>query len=306
MKWIEARVVFDFSDTVLAMELIGNIFYELGVKGVVIEQTDAEPVEGWAEEGWVRPKQNAIIGYFPKGSATQRRCRILESRLLQLDKQTGIRSNVIYGETSEENWAESWKIFFKPVKISNTLVVKPTWQAYAPQTDETVLEIDPGMAFGTGTHPTTSLCLQMIETYLTPGTAFLDVGTGSGILMIAAAKLGASSLLGIDSDPIAVKVARKNLRLNGVSSEKFAVRTGHMVNGVKNNFRMLAANILFDVILDLLDHLDTVLVREGIFIVSGFIEENKHAILEKIESKGFRALETRVRENWIAVAGMRV
>ena len=184
-------------------------------------------------------------------------------------------------------------------------MVKPTWQSYAPMAGEIILEIDPGMAFGTGTHPTTVLCLQMIETFLTPGDTFLDIGCGSGILMIAAAKRGASNMTGIDTDPMAVilEVARKNLRLNGIDAERFTVQTGDLIVGITERFHLVVANILTETILALLDCLETVLMESGIFILSGITEANKPAVLEKMESKGFRLLEARTRENWVAVSG---
>jgi ribosomal protein L11 methyltransferase len=303
MKWIEVKVFFDFPDTTLATELISNIFYECGVKGVVIENSEIEPIGAPEDAGFLIPEKNAVIGYFPKDSSAQGQCRRLETKLFHMEKKLGIRSKVAYQETAEENWAESWKAFFKPEQITDTLVVKPTWQRYAPMPGEIILEIDPGMAFGTGTHPTTVLCLQMIETLLKPGDTFLDVGCGSGILMIAAAKLGASNMTGIDTDPIAVKVARENLRLNGVDAERYTVQIGHLIGGVTEHFQVVVANILTEVILALLDHLDTVLMKSGIFILSGITEANNPLVLEKMESKGFRLIEIRTRENWVAVSG---
>jgi ribosomal protein L11 methyltransferase len=123
---------------------------------------------------------------------------------------------VTYARIDEQDWAEAWKAYFWPEKITDLIVVKPSWREYPAEPQEIVLEIDPGMAFGTGTHPTTSLCIRMIQTHLKPGDAFLDVGTGSGILMIAAAKLGAGTVCGVDNDEVAVTVAEKNLLANHI------------------------------------------------------------------------------------------
>ena len=303
MKWIEARIVFDFPDTGLAVELISNIFYELGLTGVVVEDPTMESTEEWVDAPQDIPDRNAVIGYIPADERIQDRCRRLESELSRLEEQTGIDLEIVYDETVEEDWAESWKQFFKPQKISDRLVVKPTWKAYTPVAEEIILEIDPGMAFGTGTHPTTCLCLELIEKYLKPHDTFLDIGTGSGILMIAAAKLGASTLTGIDTDPVAVEVARSNLVLNNIPADRFCVETGHLACGINTQFQLVVSNILSEVILRLLDDLETVLAENGMFIFSGITRQNLKEILDKIETKGFRAIQICTREEWAAVAG---
>lgn len=303
MKWMETRIIFSAPETGLAVELISNCLQEVSLRGVVIETPEPEPVEGWADELPKSPKQNAVIGYFPKDRYLGRRLDRLKSDLTKLEAEHRIRCKILFKETAEEDWAESWKRYFKPQKISDILVVKPTWQPYTARSGEIILEIDPGMAFGTGTHPTTGLCLELVETYLKPGDTFLDVGTGSGILMAAAAKLGASRMLGIDSDPVAVEVARKNLRLNKIPEEQFSLRTAHLMEGVKKPHRMVVANILTPVILDLLDHLPGVLADDGVFILSGITEENTETVVEKIRASLFRVLEIRSREKWVAIAG---
>jgi ribosomal protein L11 methyltransferase len=303
MKWIEARIVFDAPDTGLAVELISNIFYELGLSGVVVEDPTMDSTEDWADTPLERPDHHAVIGYIPADERIQDCCRRLESELSRLEEQTGIGWEVVYDETAEEDWAESWKQFFKPQKITDRLVVKPTWKAYTPAAGEIILKIDPGMAFGTGTHPTTSLCLELIEKYLKPNDTFLDIGTGSGILMIAAAKLGASKLTGIDTDPMAVSVARSNLALNDIHTDRFSVETGDLARRIDTQFQMVVSNILSEVILRLLDDLKAVLSQKGMFIFSGITRQNLNEVLDKIETSGFQAIEISTREEWAAVAG---
>jgi ribosomal protein L11 methyltransferase len=294
MNWIEARVVFECSVPAVAIDLISNIFYDFGLQGVAIEEPE-QP--GGCRETY------AVVGYIPMDPVAEKRRQIMESRLFRLKQEHGIRYRVFYKQTAQEDWAESWKEFFKPEKISPRMVVKPTWRAYLSQPEEIVLQIDPGMAFGTGTHPTTVLCLRLMETYLRPGNTFLDVGTGSGILMVAAAKLGSRKILGIDVDPTAVEIARENLRINGVSSGMYEVRTGRLISGVDDRFQLVAANILTETILVLLNDLRTVLTEDGTFILSGITKENTRRILRKIDASGFKHLETRIEEEWIAVAG---
>jgi ribosomal protein L11 methyltransferase len=303
MKWIEATVIFDDKDRQLAPELISDIFYEMGLQGVVIETTDIEPTGEWADETLKPADHNSVTGYFPKNDYAEQRCRELEKELARLKAENSIAAQIRWHELDEEDWAESWKAYFHPQKISKHMVVKPTWREYEPAGDEIILEIDPGMAFGTGTHATTSLCIRMMEDYLKPGDTFLDVGTGSGILMIAAAKLGACKLCGTDSDEVAVEVARQNLLLNSIAPEEFTLITGNLTDSVNERFDLVTANILSEVILVLLDDVKRVMKNGAVFICSGIIQNNKNEVLQKMESAGFEISDVQTEEEWVAIAG---
>jgi ribosomal protein L11 methyltransferase len=181
--------------------------------------------------------------------------------------------------------------------------VKPTWRDYTPQPDQLVIEIDPGMAFGTGTHPTTALCMAMLETYITPGVSVLDVGTGSGILLIEAAKLGAGHLAGIDLDPVAIHIAQQNLARNAVPKQQYTLQSGHMLSMVDATFDIVVANILAEVILDLLDQVNRALKPGGLFICSGIIEAFRLGVLKKMAACGFSILDVQQQGDWVAIAG---
>ena len=226
---------------------------------------------------------------------------LFRSGLERLRERTGIAYRMVCRKIDEQDWAESWKAYFWPQEITPRLVVKPTWREYAPKNGQIVIEIDPGMAFGTGTHPTTALCAQMIETALKPGDRMLDVGTGSGILMIIAARLGASRMLGVDNDEVAVETARKNLLLNQIDPGTFEVVQGNLIDGVTGTFDLVTANILSDVIIRLLNDIPRVLAPGGLFVASGIIEENCGKVLEKMEQAGLTAVETIIREKWAAI-----
>jgi ribosomal protein L11 methyltransferase len=182
------------------------------------------------------------------------------------------------------------------------LVVKPTWRDFEAKENDIVIEIDPGMAFGTGTHPTTSLCLTMIEKYLKPNDRFLDIGTGSGILMIAAARLGAGIIHGIDNDEVAVEVARKNLTLNKIDPKQFKVVYGDLSKTVTQCYDFIVANILSEVIIELLDDILRVVAPNAFFICSGIIEKNTAKVLSKIKSIGLEIKELVKEDEWIAIA----
>ena len=159
------------------------------------------------------------------------------------------------------------------------------------------------MAFGTGTHPTTAMCVQQIEKYLEPGTSFLDVGTGSGILMLAAAKLGAKRLLGVDNDEIAVEIAENNMRLSRVDSGTYQFLSGHLADSIDERFGFITANILFDVIMELLDTIHDNLEANSILVCSGIIIRNAKAVTDKMTTRGYEILEVLIQEEWACVTG---
>ena len=303
MKWIEAKVVFDAQDNPLAGELIASLFFEFDLQGVVEEDPAMEPAEAWAEDSIGRAQQHAVIGYFPKDRQAKTRCNILEEKLAVLKKDSALLYRVSYKELDEEDWAEAWKVFFVPQKIGEKIVVKPTWCEYEADSDEIVLELDPGMAFGTGTHPTTALCIRLIEECLHKGDSFLDIGTGSGILMVAAARLGAGFVCGLDKNEMAVKIAETNLRLNGIAPQKFSVKKGNLVAGIKEKYDLVVANILPQVIYNLLEDIEKVLNDKAIFICSGILEKNENLVIARMKTIGFDILDLCVKDQWVAIAG---
>jgi ribosomal protein L11 methyltransferase len=303
MKWIEVKIVFDARDQNLAREVISNLLFESELQGIVEEDPSLEPAEGWAEDSIGRPHQHAVIGYFPKDRRADDRCKVLENRLAVFKQNFALLYRLSYKELNEEDWAEAWKAFFKPQKIGRKIVVKPTWFEYSAGSEDIVLELDPGMAFGTGTHPTTALCINFIEDYLNKGDSFLDVGTGSGILMLAAVRLGAGFVCGLDKDPVAIEVAAANLELNGVDPRKFSLTTGNLLSEVKDKYDFIAANIFTHVILELMDNLHQALVKGGIFVCSGIFEKTKNLVIARMKKRGFEILEIREQEEWAAIAG---
>ena len=303
MKWIEAKVVFDAEDIHLAVELISNLFFEFDLQGVAEEDPAVEPTEGWAEDSIGCADQHAVVGYFPKDRKVKKRRKVLEKRLALLKENSAILCRVSYKELAEEDWADAWKAFFRPQKIGRKIVVKPTWYEYRADPADVVLELDPGMAFGTGTHPTTALCINLIEDYLNRGNSFLDIGTGSGILMITAAKLGAGLICGLDKDNVAIDVAAANLKLNGLDPQHYSLRYGNLLEGVKEKYNFIVANIFTHVILELLDDLPQVLAQSGIFVCSGMFKKNKDLVVAKMKNMGFEILEIRTEQEWTAIAG---
>lgn len=301
MKWIEAKVIFDFKDKQLAVDLISNLFYDLDLKGVVIETPEIEYLEDWGSDAII-PEKHAVIGYLPWDDKLEKRRKFVEENLLRLEKTNGIESKIVYSDMNEEDWSQTWKTYFRPEKITANIVVKPTWREYIRKHDEIVIEIDPGMAFGTGTHPTTCMCITMIEKYLKSNGAFLDIGTGSGILMIAAAKLGAIKVWGTDNDNVAVDTAYKNLIQNRILESSFKILVADLADHITEQFDLVAANLTTKTILVLLENVKRMLVQDGIFVCSGILETDKDEVLKKMQDLDFERIEILAKEEWISIA----
>lgn len=304
MRWIEAKVVFEAADMRLAEELICNLFLESGIQGVVVEDPDEEPDEEWGEDAVARPAAHAVIGFFAEGPDAGRNCRNLEKNLGAVASMSGIQTKIAYRPVDEEDWAESWKAFFWPEKISDSIVIKPTWRAYEAAPADRVIEIDPGMAFGTGTHPTTRLCIRMLEKHLKADDSVLDIGTGSGILLIAAALLGAGSLTGVDNDPVAVAIAEKNLRINHVEDRRFSIASGNLADAVSGRFDMVVANILSEVIIRLSGDVLRLLEPGGRFICSGIVDNHADAVEAALADAGLLVTEKKILEHWVVFSSV--
>lgn len=200
-------------------------------------------------------------------------------------------------------WRDKWKEYFKPTKLSNNIVVKPTWCEYKSNEGDIVIEIDPGMAFGTGTHETTMLCIRMIEKYMSDGYKVLDVGSGSGILSIAAAKLGASDVLGIDIDEDAVRVSNENYELNDVSDRAKAI-VGDLTAGVDYKANIVVANLLADIVMRLSKDTKRHLEENGIFITSGILTEKSEAVENCMKECGFEIVEKAILGEWCSIVAV--
>ena len=300
MLWIQAHVAISADNPQIAIELVSNIFFGLEVKGVVVDDPDLLPIEGWAKDAVKPPEQFGVRGYFPDTARTAKQCKRLEKQIEALKKRSGGDYRITYQRLDEADWAEAWKEFFWPQRITSRLVVKPTWREFKAKKDDIVIEIDPGMAFGTGTHPTTALCLTMLERYLKPHGRFLDIGTGSGILLIAAARMGAKMGDGIDNDEVAVNVARQNLRLNQIDSKQFRVGYGDLSKPISERYDVIAANILSEVILVLLDDILRIMAPDGLLICSGIIAKNGAKVQSKINAVGLETVEFVSQDEWVA------
>lgn len=200
---------------------------------------------------------------------------------------------------NEEDYATSWKKYYHPIRVGQNLIVVPTWEEYEPKENDIILKLDPGMAFGTGTHETTRLCMTLLEKYLKKGDKVLDVGCGSGILSVTSVLLGAESATGCDIDPVAVKVSGENARLNG-ESDRCRFVLSDLTTDIDDRYDVICANIVADVVIELMDRVRDFGVDDGIFICSGIIDLREKDVTENLIEKGFEILEKIEDGGWIA------
>ncbi len=215
----------------------------------------------------------------------------------------GVSFSIEHSGVHEEDWANSWKKYYKPIKTGKKLVIVPVWETYDAKEDETIVLMEPGMAFGTGTHETTRLCAGFVEDYTTDNCKVLDVGCGSGILAIAAAKLGAGECFACDIDPVAIKVAKENTELNNTPNVECAVSDLlKQVKSTENGYNVIVANIVADIIIRLAPDVGAYLAEGGTFIVSGIIEIRAEEVLSHLDDAGYAVVDERYENGWYAAA----
>ncbi len=213
----------------------------------------------------------------------------------------GIDHRVVSQQVNEEDWANNWKKYFKPLPVGEKILICPSWETAENPEGRAILSIDPGMAFGTGGHDTTRLVLETLERHVTPGVKFLDIGCGSGILSIAACLLGAGSALGIDIDVLAVKTAIENGALNGLTPPKYEIRLGDLAKDVSGKYPVIAANIVGDAIIMLSPAVPALLAEDGVYIVSGIIDTREQDVLTALEGCGFAVAERHEHGGWLCL-----
>jgi len=303
--WIEVTVLTSSEAT----EAVSGFLYNCDVEGVSIE--DVADVEfkkenlGFADfinESVLTIEEGAMVkGYFKDSENFMNTLNYIKESVDKLgefgfDKGEGI---VTYHKVNEDDWANNWKQYYKPTKVGEHIVVKPTWEDYEEKPGEVVVELDPGMAFGTGTHETTRMCIKALEKKVKKDTTVFDIGTGSGILSIAAAKLGAKHVVGVDLDPVAVESAKKNLEFNKVNN--IEILYGDLMEVVEGKANIVVANILADIIMFLSEGVAAFIEDEGYFIASGILNTQRDKVTDKLKALDFKVEEVMEDGEWICI-----
>lgn len=296
--------------TTEAVEAISYFLVEDGAGGVeicdpkdVVSQDRTQVIYDFIDESLLQQDMNTVVvkAYFSAEINIEEKIQNIQEQLAHIKTFLNIGSGKIsLLDIPEEKWANEWKKYYKPVHLGEKIVIKPTWEDYEAQQNELVIEMDPGMAFGTGTHETTAMCAMLIEKYMKQGITLLDIGTGSGILGIIAAKMGAESVLGIDIDPVAVRVAGENVKVNGVEA-RMQVKAGNLLDVVTTKGNLVVSNIIADVIIKLADEVDQVVAPDGVWIASGIIQSRKEEVCQAILNNGWTIIEIIEQKEWLAI-----
>lgn len=305
MKWCEISI----QTTHEATELIAEIFNDLGATGVVIE--DPELVNDYITSGkWdytdipIATETEVVTekAYLAVDGELEGKLQTFKQEVKALEgRGVSIAPGIITtSELADEDWSDTWKQYFHTEKPGDRIVIKPSWEQYEPQADEIVVELDPGAAFGTGTHATTSMCICELEKLVQPGMKVFDVGTGSGILSIIAAKLGAKDIQAVDYDDSVLKIVQENLEENHVENV-ISVAQSDLMQNVHGKANLVIANIVADIIIRLFDQLDEHLEEDGTLLTSGIIEDRIDDVINAATAHGYGVVKRMENKGWACI-----
>ena len=295
--WVEIKI----QSPPELVDAISNFLIELGTEGISQEE---EVSEKDFEESAPAHIPDVLKAYFPERSKWEQKLSRLSDYLDSLAQifPEYAKPEFAVRHIADQDWGEQWKKYFKPVRIFKNIVVKPTWERYSSSGRDIVIEIDPGMAFGTGQHPSTRMCLESLEEILmkeraTRKWSVLDIGTGTGILSIGAAKLGASRVVAVDIDPKAAEIAQQNVSINHVE-DRVSVMNIDIIN-LDGSFDIIVANLTAETITKLSGHIEPMLARGGYLICSGIIEQRAAIVEEALDSKDLIKQKILTEKEWV-------
>ncbi|MBE0466140.1 MAG: 50S ribosomal protein L11 methyltransferase [Candidatus Desulforudis sp.] len=268
-------------------DAVSNVFFEMG--------------SGVEEPASSNLGISIIRGYFPADDRGGRMVRELQRRVAHI---LGEKPRIEVRRLTGRDWTISWREGFKPFRVGERLVVKPTWEKYEPGPDDLVIELDPGLAFGCGSHATTGMCLELLERHVQPGMAVLDVGTGSGILAVGAALLGARTVWAVDEDPVAVRTARENVVQNNLAGRVW-VYESNLLEDLAEPADLVVANIVAEVLVALCPAAATVLEPGGRFILSGILDRREEMVRQALVAEDFEVRGRMAEGEWVALVGVK-
>ena len=311
MNWIELII----HTTTAGSEWVSDILMELGASGTMIEDRADIPDPSKPHGIWEiidpklldsMPEDVLVHAWFEPDDAFPGILQNLKERLDAMRKEQPLYGALLADTqtVSEDAWAEVWKKYYKPFYAGSHLVIKPTWETFTPAPGDRIIEIDPGMAFGSGTHEPTGMCISLLEEVIRGGERVIDVGTGSGILAIAASLLGAGHVLAVDIDPDAVRVASENVAHNHVEAV-VTVQEGDLLKATAETCDICVANIISDIIISFAAPLKTHIDPGGLFICSGIVRERTEEVRNALLQAGYEILKTEHRGEWTAFLSRR-
>lgn len=320
MEWIEVFV----ATSQMGLEPVEGVLYQCGLNGLMIhdEADFAEFLENpnrewdYVADELVEEKQEQTTGitFFLRDNLYGREQLSQIKSALQSVKETEKELDlgsleVTMKNVAEEDWANNWKKYFKPFPVGDKIMIKPSWEELPAQTDKIILKIDPGHIFGTGTHETTQLCMELIEKYVKKDDMVLDIGCGSGILSIASLLLDAKEADAVDIDPNAIQIAYENSDRNDIDRNRYHVKAGNILEDKElqasysgKKYDLVAANIVADVIIALTKQVPDYIKDGGVFLCSGIITERKEDVLEALKATNFAVLDIKEKTSWVAIA----
>ncbi|CFX99084.1 Ribosomal protein L11 methyltransferase [Syntrophomonas zehnderi OL-4] len=307
MKWKEYSILTEG----ICVEAVSGIFHKMGSGGVVIEDPQAarryENLEKFNPDSvspdFMEHDFVVVKAYFPEDKKIQDE---LEQFLKKVEDNFKVKCKIFIGEVRDEDWEESWKKYYHTFKVGHRLVIKPSWEEYSAQDSEVVIDIDPGMAFGTGIHASTRFCLKFVDEYIKGGETIVDAGCGSGILSIAAAKLGARHILAMDIDEVAVRIAKENVHLNGLDGI-IEVAAGDIIEELAGReIDHMLANITAEVVNHLIPEAAKVLPPGGYMFCSGIVDSRWPGVQKQLTDYGFAIDKVLTDVDWVGVAARKL
>ena len=301
MKWIKVRVDY-FSDNLEETKAkLVNMFNEIGINQVEVIDYFSENELDYNANFSSKNDVWSIIGYVVDNRFANTKLNIIFNNLKEFtENENEFMYEIFTAKCNDEDWQDEWKKYFHTVNITDNIVIKPSWDEYEPSDNEIVVEIDPGLAFGTGTHETTSLCVEFLEKYAQNKKKLLDIGCGSGILMLIGKKSGVEKVVGIDIDEKVNDVVLENFSKNGIN-ENFQVIIGNLVDDVNEKYDLVVSNILVDVLEKLLEDIEKILEKDATVIFSGILNEKEEVFLKKAKNYNLKQIDRKEKNNWVSL-----
>ena len=301
MNWIKVKVDYVSDNLEETKVKLINMFDEIGIKQIEVIDYFSENELDYNANFSIKNDVWSIIGYIVDNRFANTKLNIIFNNLKEFQNEnTEFMYEIYTANCNDEDWQDEWKKYFHTVNITDNIVIKPSWDEYEPESNEIVIEIDPGLAFGTGTHETTSLCVEFLEKYVKGKEKLLDIGCGSGILMLIGKKLGVKKVVGIDIDEKVRDVVLENFSKNGINDD-FEVIIGNLVDDVNGKYDLVVSNILVDVLEKLLEDIEKILEKGATVIFSGILNEKEEAFVKKAENYNLKQIDRREKNNWVSL-----